>query len=190
MRVIGGELGGRRLEAPEGTGTRPMLDRVREAMFSTLQPWIPGATVLDLFAGSGSLGIEALSRGAKRARFVERGAPAYKCLRANLAELGLAEKSETMRGDALDRDAWGELAYDVVFFDSPYPLLDEVALRRALFWAITELVTRRCAPEGVLVFHAPLHKVLASEFAPGLVVRERVYGTNSLWYVQRDEVQR
>ena len=187
MRVIGGELGGRRLEAPEGTGTRPMLDRVREAMFSTLQPWIPGATVLDLFAGSGSLGIEALSRGAQRARFVERGAPAYKCLRANLAELDLAEKSETMRGDALDRAAWGELAYDVVFFDSPYPLLDEVALRQALFWAIHELVRHRLAPEGVLVFHAPLHKVLASEFAPGLVVRERVYGTNSLWYVQRDE---
>lgn len=187
MRVIGGELGGRRLDAPEGTDTRPMLDRVREAMFSTLQPWIPGAVVLDLFAGSGSLGIEALSRGAKHARFVERGAPAYKCLRANLTELGLAEKSATMRGDALDSDSWGGHAYDLVFFDSPYPLLDELALRQALFWAISELATRHLAPEGVLVFHAPLRKVQASEFAAGLVVRERVYGTNALWYVQRDE---
>ena len=187
MRIIGGELGGRRLSAPEGEATRPMLDRVREAMFSTLQPWLPGAVVLDLFAGSGSLGIEALSRGAKHACFVERGAPAYKCLRANLMELSLTEKSETMRSDALDRDAWGELAYDIVFFDSPYPLLDELALRHALFWAITELVTKRCAPEGVLVFHAPLHKVLTGEFAPGLVVRERAYGSNALWYVQRDE---
>ena len=187
MRVIGGELGGRRLEAPEGTGTRPMLDRVREAMFSTLAPWLPGASVLDLFAGSGSLGIEALSRGAKHAHFVERGAPAYRCLKANLTELGLEQKSSTLRGDALAKENWGERPLDIVFFDSPYPLLDEVALRQALFWAIHELVRHRLAPEGVLVFHAPLHKIMASEFSPELVVRERAYGSNSLWYVQRDE---
>lgn len=187
MRVIGGELGGRRLEAPEGTGTRPMLDRVREAMFSTLAPWLPNANVLDLFAGSGSLGIEALSRGAQHAHFVERGAPAYKCLKANLTELGLETKSSTLRGDALAKENWGERPLDIVFFDSPYPLLDEVALRQALFWAIHELVRHRLAPEGVLVFHAPLHKIMPSEFSSELVVRERAYGTNSLWYVQRDE---
>lgn len=186
MRVIGGELGGRRLAAPEGDDTRPMLERVREAMFSTLQPWVPGAVVLDLFAGSGSLGIEALSRGAQHARFVERSAPAYKCLRANLQELALTEKSETMRRDALAHDSWGTLAPDIVFFDSPYPLLDELASRQALFAAIHELVQKRLAPEGVLVFHAPLHKILTSEFA-GLLVRERAYGSNALWYVQRDE---
>src|SRR5262245_65361412 len=89
VRVIAGELRGRRLRAPEGERTRPMLDRVREALFDTLRPWIEGAFVLDLFAGSGALGIEALSRGARRVRFVERAAGACRCLEANVSELGL-----------------------------------------------------------------------------------------------------
>jgi 16S rRNA (guanine966-N2)-methyltransferase len=164
-----------------------MLDRVREALFGTLQPWLEGAMVLDLFAGSGALGIEALSRGARRVRFVERNAGACQCLEANVSELGLDDAAEIVRGDALARFAWGERPVDIVFFDSPYPLLDELRSRRALFEAVGELVRAHLAPEGVLVFHAPHRLVLASEFDPTFVVRERVYGSNSLWYVQRDE---
>ena len=186
VRVIGGELGGRRLRAPEGEGTRPMLDRVREALFSTLQPWMEGAFVLDLFAGSGALGIEALSRGARRVRFVERAHPAHACLAANVAELGLEGVTELVRGDALHPATWGERAPDVVFLDSPYPLLDELRTRQTLFRALGELAGR-LAPEGVLVFHAPHRAVQPFEFGAGWVVRERVYGSNSLWYVQRDE---
>jgi len=200
MRVIGGELGGRRLEAPPGEGTRPMLDRVREALFETLRPWLTDAFVLDLFAGSGSLGIEALSRGARRARFVERAAGAYACLRGNLETLGLLERAELMRGDALAAASWGTTPADVVLFDSPYPLLTgptgakggargapEGGSRASLFRALKTLAHGHLAPQGVLVLHAPRRAVRATEFGPGLVLREREYGTHSLWYVQLDE---
>ena len=187
VRVIAGELRGRRLKAPGGEGTRPMLDRVREALFATLQPWIEGAFVLDLFAGSGALGIEALSRGARRVRFVERAASACQCLEENVAELGLDDAIELVRGDAFQRATWGERPVDIVFLDSPYPLLGELRARQAVLAALDELVRARLAPEGVLVFHAPHRMVGASEFARDQVVRERVYGSNSLWYVQRDE---
>jgi 16S rRNA (guanine966-N2)-methyltransferase len=161
-----------------------MLDRVREALFSTLVPWLEDAFVLDLFAGSGSLGLEALSRGARGARFVERGARAAACLRENVEQLGLAEAAQIVRGDALSPWSWGEEPADVVFLDPPYPLLEELRTRRALFDALEELVRTRLAPAGVLVFHAPKRVVLRAEFARGLVCRERTYGSNALWYVQ------
>jgi 16S rRNA (guanine966-N2)-methyltransferase len=164
-----------------------MLDRVREALFATLQPWIEGAFVLDLFAGSGALGVEALSRGARRVRFVERAGPACQCLEENVSELGLDDAVELVRGDALQRGNWGTRPADIVFLDSPYPLLDELRSRQAVLGALDELVRARLAPEGVLVFHAPHRMVAPREFAQDLVVRERVYGSNSLWYVQRDE---
>jgi len=163
-----------------------MLDRVREALFSTLQPWLEGAFVLDLFAGSGALGIEALSRGARRVRFVERAPQACHCLDANVRDLGLEGVVELVRGDAFHRSTWGAPA-DLVFLDAPYPLLDEVRSRTAVFRALEELVRTHLRPEGVLVFHAPHRMVRPEEFPADLIVRERTYGTNSLWYVQRDE---
>lgn len=187
MRVIGGELRGRHLEAPQGNATRPMLDRVRESLFATLVPWLPGATVLDLFAGSGSLGIEALSRGARHARFVERSPRALACLKTNLEGLGLADRARVVRGNALGEETWGDEPFDVVLFDSPYPLLQEKRDREAIFRAIERLAREHLAPEGVLVFHGPHRGVFAFEFPRGIVLRERDYGTNSLWYVQREE---
>ena len=123
MRVIAGRLGGRRLTAPSGSATRPTGDRVRESLFAALGP-VDGATVLDLFAGSGSLGIEALSRGARHAVFVERAGPALGALRANLDALGLGpEVAEVRRADARAAlraaRARGE-TYDLVFLDPPY----------------------------------------------------------------------
>lgn len=123
MRIVAGEFGGRRLQAPKGDATRPTTDRVREALFSTLGD-LEGERVLDLFAGSGALGIEALSRGAATAVFVEKARPALTVLRANLDALGLAPPRATVRaGDALAalRDAPGTAgAYDLVFLDPPY----------------------------------------------------------------------
>jgi len=101
MRVIAGSLGGRRLKAPRGSVTRPTSDRVREALFAMLGE-LDGASVLDLFAGTGALGIEALSRGARRAVFVERDPAAAKVLQGNLAALGIgSESAEVRRVDAL-----------------------------------------------------------------------------------------
>ena len=123
MRVISGRLGGRRLQAPRGRATRPTSDRVREALFSMLGD-VEGADVLDLFAGTGALGIEALSRGAGRAVFVESDGGALRALTANLEALGInSTQAEVRRRDALGalRSAREhEETYDLVFIDPPY----------------------------------------------------------------------
>lgn len=122
MRIIAGALGGRRLAAPQGATTRPTSDRVREALFSILGPPPAGARVLDLCAGSGALGLEALSRGAGSATFVDRAAAAIQCIRANVDSLGVGEASRIQRGDAvatLRRLAGGD-PFTWVFIDPPY----------------------------------------------------------------------
>ena len=122
MRVVAGTLGGRALRAPKGTATRPTSDRVREALFSILAS-VEGARVLDLFAGSGALGIEALSRGAATATFVDSAAGAVAAVRRNLDELGL--EGEVLRMAALRALACtpvSERQYDLVFLDPPYRL--------------------------------------------------------------------
>jgi 16S rRNA (guanine966-N2)-methyltransferase len=123
VRVIAGRFGGRRLSAPRGARTRPTSDRVREALFSVLGD-LEGARVLDLFAGSGALGIEALSRGAAQATFVDSAPVALSALRDNLTALEIgAEAAEVRRADARGflrsaRNTGRE--YDLVFLDPPY----------------------------------------------------------------------
>ncbi len=121
MRIVGGTLGGRRLVTPKDARVRPTADRVREAWMSILGEALEGARVLDLYAGSGALGLEALSRGAASADFVELGAGSLEALRANIAALGVADRVRVHRTDALrfaERLAPG--AYDVAFADPPY----------------------------------------------------------------------
>jgi 16S rRNA (guanine(966)-N(2))-methyltransferase RsmD len=121
MRVIAGRYGGRRLVAPPGATTRPTSDRVREALFSILGPRVEEAAVLDLFAGSGALGLEALSRGAADVTFVDSAPAALRALRANLEALGA--DAEVVRADAV---RWLRTAscrgrqYSLVFLDPPY----------------------------------------------------------------------
>ncbi len=175
-----------------------MLDRVREALFSTLTPWLAppgpgadpetGAHVLDLFAGTGSLGLEALSRGAAHARFVERDEAAAALLSANVKALGVGRRARVVKGDALARASWGdERSADVVFLDPPYPFLSEEDTRRAVLEAFHALVRDVLAPEGVLVLHVPRGRLRDSDFAADVCARERLYGTNALWYAQREE---
>lgn len=127
MRVIAGRLGGRRIDAPPGLETRPTSDRVREALFSRLG--YPGARVLDLYAGTGALGIEAISRGATRAVFVESARPAVTVLRANLEALSLTADTQVfaqpIAGALRFLGALGP--FDLVFLDPPYAQLPEVA---------------------------------------------------------------
>jgi 16S rRNA (guanine966-N2)-methyltransferase len=120
MRVVAGELRGRRILAPPGTHTRPTTDKVREAVFNALGSLdlVRDATVADLFAGSGALGIEALSRGAAHCTFVERDRTAVRWLRDNLGALDLADRSTVVAGDAL---VMGKgLDVDLVLADPPY----------------------------------------------------------------------
>lgn len=121
MRIVAGQWRGRRIEAPPGRDVRPTLDRVREAWMSILQREIPGSNVVDLFAGSGALGLEALSRGAARADFIESGPKALAVLRRNIEVFDPGDKAHVRRVDALRYAAsLDEHAYDLAFADPPY----------------------------------------------------------------------
>jgi 16S rRNA (guanine966-N2)-methyltransferase len=124
VRVVAGEFRGRRLAAPRGVRTRPTADRVREALFSMLGD-MSGLRVLDLFAGSGALGIEALSRGAESAVFVERDARSAAVIERNLASLGLDERVVTQ--DAMRFLARAEGMFDLVLCDPPYDSASRLA---------------------------------------------------------------
>jgi 16S rRNA (guanine(966)-N(2))-methyltransferase RsmD len=123
MRIIAGALKGRRLVTPRGDTTRPTADQVRIALMDTLAPRLPDARVLDLFAGAGGVGLEALSRGAAHATFVERDARAVTALRANVEALGVGALARVRRGDVLRELVAlyraGE-RFDLVFLDPPY----------------------------------------------------------------------
>ena len=123
MKIIAGALKGQQLVTPRGHRTRPTADQVRIALMDTLMPHLPGARFLDLFAGAGGVGLEALSRGAGRAVFVESDAAAFEALRRNIAALRLQAQTRSVRGDAVR--ALGMLAaqeerFDLVFLDPPY----------------------------------------------------------------------
>jgi 16S rRNA (guanine966-N2)-methyltransferase len=170
VRVVAGRLGGRRLRAPRGRDTRPTSDRVREALFSMLGS-LEGARVLDLFAGSGALAIEALSRGAAMATLVERDARAIEVIRANLAALELGEdEARVVHAPARvalgDASARGD-AYDLVLLDPPYR--DAPALGRELSQALPAVL----APDARVVAESDRRSPLELELP---VVRERRYG--------------
>jgi len=120
MRVVGGELRGRRIEAPRGGAIRPTAERTREALFSILYD-VCGARVLDLFAGTGALGIEALSRGAAHATFVDSSPVAIGTIGTNLSRLHLTERARVVRADIrIAPLPVGEAPFDLVFVDPPY----------------------------------------------------------------------
>jgi 16S rRNA (guanine966-N2)-methyltransferase len=132
MRVVAGELRGRRLAAPADGSIRPTTDKVREAVFNALTSLdvIIGSRVADLYAGSGALGIEALSRGAEHCTFVERGRRALASLRENIAQLGLDDRARVVAGDAVA--VAPRLDVDIVFADPPYGFDDWPRLLRAV----------------------------------------------------------
>jgi 16S rRNA (guanine966-N2)-methyltransferase len=132
MRIVAGELRGRRLVAPPATTTRPTTDKVREAMFNALVSLdvVVGARVLDLYAGSGALGIEALSRGAEHCTFVERDRGAVRAIDENIAALGLRGKARVVVGDGIA--AAPGIDADLAFADPPYGFEDWPRLLRAV----------------------------------------------------------
>ena len=178
-RVIAGTLGGRRLATPPGRDTRPTSDRVREALFNSLAGALPGARFADLYAGSGAVGIEALSRGATHALFVESSPKAAQVLRHNLAALGVAASAEVVTAPVAKALAGGPAQpYDVVFADPPYDLpgAEVAALLRAL-------VTGGWIAEDGIVVMERSSRSGSPVWAPGLTeTRSRRYGETTLWY--------
>ena len=153
MRVIGGEFRSRVLKSLPGLDVRPTPDRLREALFNILAPRMEGAVFADLYAGTGAVGIEALSRGARKAIFVEQKPAAVRVIHENLKALGIAGRAEVHQGKAtamIPRIA-ADSGADIVFLDPPFPLEKEFAA------ALTLLGER--APELVLVQHPPRLKL-------------------------------
>jgi 16S rRNA (guanine966-N2)-methyltransferase len=179
MRVIAGRLGGRRLVAPRGLATRPTSDRVREALFSALGD-VTGAHVLDLFAGTGALGIEALSRGAERATFVESARPALAALRANLSALDLEAASRVIHAPCERAIASLDGAYDLVFADPPYAATASIP---GLFAALTAAGRIRRGARAV-VEHASRDP--APEIGSLARRSSRAYGDTSLTFYDDD----
>lgn len=175
MRIVAGEWGGRRIQAPPGQGTRPTTDRVREAWMSAVAPELPGARVLDLFAGSGALGLEALSRGAASAVFVETGPPALKALRANLDALGAGSRAEIVRTDAVKyAEGLAAGAFDVAFADPPYG--------RGLAQALAEAFARTPFASLLCIEHGKDDRIPE---LPG--ARSRRYGDTHLTFLPAPE---
>jgi 16S rRNA (guanine966-N2)-methyltransferase len=167
MRVIAGTYRGASLKAPRGERTRPTSDRVREALFSILAS-VQDARVLDLFAGSGALGIEALSRGAASATFVDSAAPAVAVVRENLERLGL--EAEVLRIPALRALACTPIAgrqYDLVFLDPPYRLASSLGPE------LSRVLPTILAPEARVVAESDRRAPLELELP---LIRERQYG--------------
>ena len=150
MRVIAGQAKGRTLVVPRGGATRSATDRIRETLFAIVEAELEGARVLDLFAGAGTLGIEALSRGAAHATFVERGAEAIKALRRNLATTSFDARSEVVAANVIAYlDSGPRGPFDVVFCDPPFA---DVGIAEATLGH--DALRSAVAPGGLIVMRA------------------------------------
>jgi 16S rRNA (guanine966-N2)-methyltransferase len=166
MRITGGVARGIQLAVPKGDAVRPATDGMRQAVFSSLASRIPGARFLDLFAGSGAYGLEALSRGASGGVFVEKNARAAACLRENIAAVSKSvgrlpdDGVKLLQADALSVPLdVGTALPDLVFIDPPYELITELAPK--LFSRLTEALSRK--PEALVIFEFPGELELAPE---------------------------
>lgn len=184
MRVITGSARGRRLGELRGMETRPTTDKVKESIFNCIQFDVAGARVLDLFAGTGQLGIEALSRGAQSALFVDRRADAVKLVRENLALCRLEENAQVVCGDSLAQLAALRSRFDLIFLDPPYDstLLEEAIARITMFDILS--------PGGIIVAESALDKSIPPLEAPYSASREYRYGKIKVTILRRAEEEK
>lgn len=173
MRVITGSARGVRLKTPEGLLTRPTSERVKEAVFSVIQFEVEGSRVLDLFAGTGQMGIEALSRGAREAVFVDERRDACDLVRENLRRTRLSEQAQVVQGDFLSYLQTCRKTFDLIFLDPPYR---KEFLENALK-SITEIDI--LSDRGIIICERPVEKGLEGTFS-GLV-RGKDYRYGKTW---------
>lgn len=176
MRVIAGSARRLELRTPKGMDTRPTTDRIKETLFNMLAPRIPGCAFLDLFAGSGGIGIEALSRGAKEAVFVERSPAAFACIRENLAHTRLSDRAQVLKMDvfqALAQLSGRGAAFDCVFMDPPYDRLIERKVLETLSGS------RLLKEDGLIVAEASIRTDFGYVEELGFeIVKNKEYKTN------------
>lgn len=177
MRVIAGLAKGRRLKSPVGLATRPTTDRIKEAIFSILHPYLPKSHVLDLFSGTGNLGIEALSRGAEKAFFVDNNKNSIRIIYENIEITGFKEKSKIFHQEALKTIR--ELAqlgqkYDIIFMDPPY-------LKGLIVPCVQAIEEDRLLSDtGVIVIEHDSKDVLPEKFTRLIRIKNRKYGNTTI----------
>jgi len=182
MRVIAGVFKGRRLVTPKGATTRPTADQVRIALLDTLGPWLPDARLLDLFAGAGGVGLEALSRGASHVTFVERDRQALDALVENIRTLDLESRTHVARGDVrrqLARLAAEGRRFEIVFLDPPYATDDGVRTLAVLGEGAL------LAPEGLVIAQHLTKRELA-EYGVLRAFRDRRFGETTLTFFRAE----
>jgi len=183
MRVIAGALKGRRLVTPRGTTTRPTADQVRIALMDTLTPWLPGARVLDLFAGAGGVGLEALSRGARHATFVESQVRAVAALEANVGALGVETQARVLRldvGRALGRLTAEGARFAIVFLDPPYE--SDLAARTLEALGAGGVL----APGAIVIAQHPTKRAPGPEAGDLKAFRTRRFGETTLTFFRAE----
>lgn len=168
MRVITGSARGRRLETLDGADVRPTTDRIKEAIFSIIQFETEGRTFLDLFAGSGQMGIEALSRGAKCAYFVDNSKKSLETVKRNLSSTGLELNSKIFSMDFHSFLSMNTTEFDIAFLDPPYRT---GALQQAL-----EILPQSMKDTGIIIAENPLDEQILSEYGKFVLDREYHYG--------------
>lgn len=184
MRVIAGTARRLRLKTLEGLETRPTTDRIKETLFNMIADGLFGCSFLDLFAGSGGIGIEALSRGAKRAVFVEKNPKACVCVRENLAHTKLSAQAETMQADALNALARlsGHESFDYIYMDPPYG--KELEKKALAFLADSSLL----AEDGVIIIEASLDTAFDDAEELGYsIIKSKRYKTNKHVFLKRTD---
>jgi 16S rRNA (guanine966-N2)-methyltransferase len=174
MRVIGGEFRSRRLQSMPGMDVRPTPDKIRESLFNILSPEIQGSVFVDAYAGTGAVGIEALSRGARHAIFIEKDRAAVSLIKSNLAALGAESRARVIHGLAALH--LGSLDADIVFIDPPYPKDRE-------FGAALEALEAK--PPGLAIMQHATRFALADEYGPLHRTRTVKYGDNTLSFFRR-----
>lgn len=165
MRVIGGTARGKRLAAPKGWEVRPTTDRVKEGLFNSIQFEISGACFLDLFSGSGQMGIEALSRGACTAVLIDHSAAAQQVIRQNLQTTGLCQQAHVLSTDAISYLSHTKQRFDIAFIDPPY---QEQQLPQLL-----PVITNVMKPTGIMICEHPKTQEVPKRV--GMFQKQRVY---------------
>lgn len=189
LRIIGGQKRGRKLASFKGMDFRPTADRVREALFDVLQDSIRGKRVLELFAGTGAVGLEALSRGARAATFVERDRRTCRLIKKNIASLGYQEQAEICNLDAFKfprRVASEDGCFDMVFIDPPYDFFRSRGHELRIMALLEDLGEADwLRDEAMVILQHPREVVPSDRLGNLRLVKQKAYGRTRLAFYQR-----
>lgn len=181
MRIIGGTHGGRKIRSPEGKNTRPTTDFVREALFNILGSYVVESNILDVFAGTGAVGLEALSRGAQTATFIEKDPKAFLIIKQNLKDLNLQDKAFLIKDDALSAlknlDKKGQ-SFDIIFMDPPY---NENHIKPCMEFLRKSTVLKN---GDVLIVQYPKNESM--DYEGFLLKKHKVYGRTALSFFAKE----